>query len=78
MAGAARGMIFLDPHNKIITEYFQKKLEDPRTKEVVDQRFSEFDGTRLRFGLRCCSGVLAQPPPCWFVPLHRRVMFAKH
>lgn len=42
--GAPKGMIFLDPHNKIITDYFTKKFEDPASKEVASQRFSEFDG----------------------------------
>lgn len=43
-AGASKGMIFLDPRNKIITEYLTMKFEDPTTKEVNDQKFSEFDG----------------------------------
>lgn len=42
--GAPKGMIFLDPRNKIITEFLEKKFEDPATKEVSDQAFSEFDG----------------------------------
>jgi hypothetical protein len=49
MAGApSRGMIFLDPRNKVITEYLTKKFEDVKTKEVNDQRFAEFDGMCCR------------------------------
>jgi hypothetical protein len=52
MAGApSRGMIFLDPRNKVITEYFTKKFADVKTKEVNDQKFAEFDGTRLWAGV---------------------------
>ena len=68
-ASGVKGLVFLDPKNKVLAEVLRKRFEDPHAKDFEQQIVADFDGACRGVGVSDpVAAVGFCPPRFWGKP----------